>query len=85
MAIIFFSVAGGPYGTEHLILTAGPLWSVITLVTVPWFWGIPIGLLTAELATTFPENGGYTAWVKLAFGDFWGYSEGIWAWFSGRG
>lgn len=83
ISIIFFSVAGGPYGTEHLILKAGPLFSVLTLSLVPWVWGFPIGLLTAELASAFPSNGGYTTWVKMAFGDFWGVSEGMWSWYSG--
>ena len=27
----------------------------------------------AELATTFPENSGYVAWVTAAFGPFWGF------------
>lgn len=27
----------------------------------------------AELASTFPENSGYVAWVTAAFGPFWGF------------
>ena len=30
----------------------------------------------AELATTFPENSGYVAWVTAAFGPFWGFQVG---------
>lgn len=30
-------------------------------------------LRCAELATTFPENSGYVAWVTAAFGPFWGF------------
>lgn len=33
---------------------------------------IPTALITAELATTWPEKGGMYAWVKLAFGPKWG-------------
>jgi glutamate:GABA antiporter len=33
---------------------------------------IPTALITAELATTWPEKGGIYAWVKLAFGPKWG-------------
>lgn len=29
--------------------------------------------LPPELATTFPENSGYVAWVTAAFGPFWGF------------
>ncbi|CAM0117909.1 amino acid permease [Rhabdochlamydiaceae symbiont of Dictyostelium giganteum] len=34
---------------------------------------IPLALLTAELATTWPESGGVYAWVKKAFGHRAGY------------
>lgn len=83
ISIIFFSVAGGPYGTEHLVQTAGPLFSVLSLALIPWFWGVPVGLLTAELGTAFPGDGGYVTWVREAFGDFWGFHEGMWSWCSG--
>ncbi len=33
---------------------------------------IPTALITAELATTWPEKGGIYAWVKMAFGEKWG-------------
>lgn len=33
---------------------------------------IPTGLITAELATTWPEKGGMYSWVKIAFGPKWG-------------
>jgi amino acid transporter len=32
--------------------------------------------VTAELATAFPENGGYVLWISAAFGPFWGFQEG---------
>lgn len=31
---------------------------------------IPYGLLSAELGSTFPDDGGIVSWVKRAFGDF---------------
>lgn len=36
-------------------------------------WSVPEALITAELATAFPENGGYVVWVTAAFGEFWGF------------
>ncbi|MBS0289935.1 MAG: amino acid permease [Proteobacteria bacterium] len=33
---------------------------------------IPTALITAELATTWPEKGGLYTWVKIAFGPKWG-------------
>ena len=37
---------------------------------------MPEALITAELATTFPENSGFVAWVTAAFGPFWGFQKG---------
>ena len=42
-------------------------WWLITLV----LFFIPYGLITAELGTTYPEQGGLYIWVKKAFGDKW--------------
>lgn len=42
-------------------------WWIITLV----LFFIPYGLITAELGTTYPEQGGIYIWVKKAFGDRW--------------
>ena len=39
-------------------------WLVVMIV----FFLVPYGLLTAELGTAFPEEGGPYVWVKLAFG-----------------
>ncbi|GAP15477.1 amino acid/polyamine/organocation transporter, APC superfamily [Longilinea arvoryzae] len=42
-------------------------WWIITLV----LFFIPYGLITAELGTTYPEQGGLYVWVKRAFGERW--------------
>jgi amino acid transporter len=42
-------------------------WWIITLV----LFFIPYGLITAELGTTYPEQGGLYIWVKRAFGEKW--------------
>ena len=42
-------------------------WWVITLV----LFFIPYGLITAELGTAYPEQGGLYVWVKRAFGEKW--------------
>jgi glutamate:GABA antiporter len=39
-------------------------WLIVMLI----FFLLPYGLLTAELGSTFPEEGGPYVWVKLAFG-----------------
>jgi len=47
--------------------------SLITLYLIAALsFFIPLALITAELATTWPEKGGIYAWVKTAFGPKWG-------------
>jgi glutamate:GABA antiporter len=43
-------------------------WFVILVI----LFFIPYGLITAELGSTYPEQGGIYAWVKRAFGSKWG-------------
>jgi amino acid transporter len=42
-------------------------WYIVTLV----LFFIPYGLITAELGSTYPEQGGIYAWVRRAFGEKW--------------
>jgi len=42
-------------------------WWLITLV----LFFVPYGLITAELGTTYPEEGGLYVWIKNAFGEKW--------------
>mmetsp|Transcript_733 Transcript_733/g.1748 ORF Transcript_733/g.1748 Transcript_733/m.1748 type:complete len:624 (+) Transcript_733:367-2238(+) len=81
-ALTFFTVSGGPYGLEPLIMTVGPYYSIIGLLLVPWVWGMPCALMTAELASAIPEMGGYISWVQRTMGDFWAFQNGIWNIFS---
>ncbi|HLN86194.1 MAG TPA: APC family permease, partial [Candidatus Limnocylindrales bacterium] len=48
--------------------------------TREWLWSFPTALMTAELSTAMPEDGGYVAWVETAFGRFWGFQEGWVSW-----
>lgn len=61
----------------------GPLLAVVGYLVFPLVWSVPEGLLTAELASAFPENAGAVAWVSTAFGDFPGYLRGSLSWMSG--
>lgn len=81
--LIYFEVAGGPYGEEPAVGAAGPLFAILGFVIFPFIWSIPEALLTAELATTFPGNGGFVIWSNEAFGPFWGSLMGFWKFFSG--
>ncbi|GFP88623.1 probable polyamine transporter at3g19553 [Phtheirospermum japonicum] len=84
IALIFYEVSGGPFGVEDSVKSGGgPLLSLLGFLIFPLFWSIPEALVTAELATSFPANGGYVLWIASAFGPFWGFQEGFWKWFSG--
>ncbi|KAK9163699.1 hypothetical protein Syun_004601 [Stephania yunnanensis] len=84
IALIFYEVSGGPFGIEDSVKSGGgPLLSLLGFLIFPLIWSLPEALITAELATTFPENGGYVVWISAAFGPFWGFQQGFWKWFSG--
>ncbi|KAF9603857.1 hypothetical protein IFM89_038115 [Coptis chinensis] len=77
MFLIYFAVSGGPFGEEPTVKAAGPLLAIIGFLVFPFIWSIPEALITAELATSFPDNGGYVVWADEAFGPFWGFSDGF--------
>eukprot|EP00960_Hanusia_phi_P074779 768316-Hanusia_phi.AAC.4 len=76
VAITYFAVAGGPEGTETMVQTGGPMLAIAGVIIIGVIWSIPVALMTAELATAFPENGGYTLWVGAAFGSAVGEMAG---------
>lgn len=41
---------------------------------------VPYGLITAELATAYPEQGGIYVWAKRAFGRRWAARTTYWYW-----
>lgn len=51
-------------------------WWLIAIV----FFLVPYGLITAELATTYPEQGGIYVWAKRAFGARWAARTTYWYW-----
>ncbi|CAI8618612.1 unnamed protein product [Vicia faba] len=81
--LIYFEVSGGPYGEEATVKAAGPFFAILGFVIFPFIWSVPEALLTAELATTFPGNGGFVIWANEAFGPFWGSLMGYWKFFCG--
>ncbi|KAI3996479.1 hypothetical protein MKX01_001317 [Papaver californicum] len=81
--LIYFEVSGGPYGEEPAVKAAGPLFALLGFLIFPFIWSIPEALITAELATAYPGNGGYVIWADRAFGPFWGSLMGSWKFLSG--
>ncbi|THU72350.1 hypothetical protein C4D60_Mb04t11170 [Musa balbisiana] len=74
--LIFYEVSGGPFGIEDSVQAAGPLLAILGFLIFPFIWSIPEALITAEMGTMFPENGGYVVWVSSALGPFWGFQQG---------
>lgn len=81
--IAYFNVSGGPWGTEEIISSLGPLPGFIGIFLMAIFWAFPLILVTSELSSTYPDDGGYSIWVAEAFGEFWGFQESYWSWVSG--
>lgn len=51
-------------------------WWIIILV----FFFIPYGLITAELGSAYPEQGGLYIWIKNAFGNRWAARSSWYYW-----
>ena len=81
--LIYFEVAGGPYGEEPAVQAAGPLLALLGFLIFPFIWSVPEALITAELTTAYPGNGGFVVWAERAFGPFWGSLMGTWKFLSG--
>ena len=86
--IVYFCVTGGPYGLEDGVRSGsgggqgGVGWVMVLMLVLPLTVHMPIALMTGELASSMPQNGGYILWVSRAFGNFWGFMEGWFSWCS---
>jgi amino acid transporter len=78
--VMFSYTTGGPFGLEDMVTTSGPGMTLIYLLVLPLFWCIPVSLVSAELTTAMPVEGGFYRWTRAAFGDFWGFLAGWWNW-----
>ncbi len=80
VAVIFFTVSGGPYGLEPLLSYAGDHAALVILLLTPLLWDVPAIFTVMELNSMMPVTGGYYKWVKYALGTRWGFYEGWWTW-----
>ncbi|MDH3521436.1 MAG: APC family permease, partial [Myxococcales bacterium] len=76
--MIFCLCAAGAYGIEEMIPQAGPGLTIVMLISLPFVWSIPMGLVASELGSAIPQEGGYYKWVQRACGEFWGFQAGWW-------
>jgi amino acid transporter len=78
--VMFSYCTGGPFGLEDMVSTSGPGLTLIYLLVIPLFWSIPVSLVSAELTTAMPVEGGFYRWSRAAFGNLWGFLAGWWNW-----
>jgi amino acid transporter len=78
--VMFSYTTGGPFGLEDMVTTSGPGLTLIYMLVLPFFWCIPVSLVSAELTTAMPVEGGFYRWTRAAFGDLWGFLAGWWNW-----
>ncbi len=78
--VMYSYTTGGPFGLEGQVTTSGPGMTLLYHLLLPLFWCIPVALVSAELTTAMPVQGGFYRWTRVAFGDFWGFLAGFWNW-----
>jgi putative glutamate/gamma-aminobutyrate antiporter len=54
--------------------------SIFYYVFAALFFLVPVSLVAAELASTFPKQGGIFRWVGEAFGPHWGFAAMYYQW-----
>ncbi len=74
---IFFMVSGGPYGLEDIVASHGFARALLILALLPLLWSVPIVLVTAELTSALPEDGGFYVWIRRGLGPL---AAGLAAW-----
>lgn len=80
VVIGFFWVSGGIYGNEALVCAAPPAYILLFALVTPLVFSLPVALMTAELSTAFPADGGQVAWVADACGRAVGAHNAYWVW-----
>ncbi|HEU4401413.1 MAG TPA: APC family permease [Candidatus Polarisedimenticolia bacterium] len=83
IALVYCLSASGPFGIEEIVPASGPGLSLLLILLLPIFYGLPLGLAAGEMGSRFPVEGGYYRWIRHVFGDFWGFQAGWWAWMGG--
>lgn len=61
-------------------MAGGPGIGLLLILVVPFIWGMPSAMMTAELSSAIPVEGGFYHWTKRALGPFWGFLAGWWTW-----
>ena len=79
----FLAAAAGPYGSEQIVANGGPLLAILGFLIVPWLFSFPLSMITAELATTMPEDGGVVLYIDRVMPKVMAFLSGYIALFGG--
>jgi amino acid transporter len=77
LIMIFTLTCSGAFGMEDVLGGYAGL-GLIMILVLPIFWALPMALISAELGSALPEEGGFYRWVRRALGEFWGFQAGWW-------
>jgi amino acid transporter len=78
VVVIFTLTCGGSFGMEDVVGSSGPGLTLVLLLLIPIFWSLPMALVSTELGSALPEEGGFYRWSRRALGEFWGFQAGWW-------
>ena len=67
LGVLYANCIGSGYGFEDSVGAAGPLYTLIFCLVVPWIWCLPTGFAVSELATSVRSNSGVLMWVNVSF------------------
>src|SRR5258706_4089749 len=64
--VMFSYTTGGPFGLEDMVTTSGPGMTLIYLLVLPFFWCIPLSLVSVELTSAMPLAVDLYRWARAA-------------------
>ncbi len=72
-ATMFVLLCGGPFSLEAIVPLAGPGLFALVLIVMAVIWALPSALITAELISELPVQGGAYQWYRAGLGPFWSF------------
>jgi amino acid transporter len=76
--VIFTLTCSGTFGMEDVVSSSGPGLTLILLLVLPILWSLPMALISSELGSALPEEGGFYHWTRRSLGEFWGFETAWW-------
>ena len=53
--MVYIFVSGGSFGIEEMVSSSGPGLTLLLLITLPFFWAMPMALAACELGSAMPN------------------------------